>query len=186
LILLVFLRSWFTVAYSLRIIYLALWVTPNFKFLPFFNIKQIFAIHKSVIFSSIACIFVGRGLSWLFSFETKFFIPKLLSLEINFICFFIIFGVITFFLVNKIKPSFFLLHITYLTPILQKLPESFFSFSKKLYHFSDLAWLEKSSYFEVSNQSIRSSVFLYKILREKPLIKQILIICFFLLLLIWL
>jgi hypothetical protein len=96
-----------------------------------------------------------------------------------FICFFIFFGSITFFIILKLAPSFSLLHIIYLTPIVQKLPQPFFSFSKKLFFFSDLAWLEKFSFLELSQSSNKSSFILYKVIREKPLIKQIIIVCLF-------
>lgn len=180
LVIIVFARSWLTVAYSLRMMFLRIWQTSNFKFIPFFRFKNIIHINKSVVYSTLACIFAGRRFAWLFSFETKFFIPKLLSIEINFICSFIFLGTLAFFFLTKQTPLFSIFHIVYLTPLLQKFPEPFFLISKKLFNFSDLGWLEKISFLEITSTSIRSSSVFFKIIRNRPLIKQIFIICFFL------
>lgn len=172
-VLIVFVRSWLTVAYTLRIIFLRRWQTPNFKFFPFFNFKNLTPIYKAVSFSAVASIFAGRALSWLFSFETKFFIPSLLSREIIFICLFIFFGVRTFIVFSNLKPIKSLLYLFYLTPILQKSPERVIKFSKKLYNYSDLAWLEKVSYRELTLNPINFSSVIYSLIRNKVLIKQI-------------
>lgn len=75
------------------------------------------------------------------------------------------------------------LHMFFLTPILQKSPEPIFKFSKTLYHFSDLAWLEKVSYAELKALSFGSSSLSYLVIKNIPLIKQLVRICFVLVLL---
>ncbi len=173
LVIIVFLSSWLTVAYSVRIMYLSSWQRPNFKFSINFRFKEILPIYKAVLISATISIFGGAALSWLFAFETKFFIPRVLSREMSFICSFILLGSVTFFLFSKIKPQAAFLHLFFLTPILQKLPEICFPVSKKLFHFSDLAWLEKVSFLELSSSSINLSGSFYHLFKNSPLIKQL-------------
>lgn len=183
LVIVVFLRSWLTVAYSIRIMYLRNWQRTNFNFTINFNFKEIFPIYKAVLFSAIISILAGASLSWLFRFETKSIIPTILSREITFICSFILIGILTFIIFSNIPRIKIFLHIFFLTPILQKSPEPIFNFSKTLYHFSDLAWLEKISYTELKITSFGFSSLSYLVIKNIPLIKQLVRICFVLVLL---
>lgn len=183
LVIVVFLRSWLTVAYSIRIMYLRNWQRTNFNFTINFNFKEIFPIYKAVLFSAIISILAGASLSWLFRFETKSIIPTILSREITFICSFILIGILTFIIFSNFPRIKIFLHIFFLTPILQKSPEPIFNFSKTLYHFSDLAWLEKISYTELKITSFGFSSLSYLVIKNIPLIKQLVRICFVLVLL---
>jgi hypothetical protein len=104
------------------------------------------------------------------------------STEIYFICMFIVFGVLTFFFFSKIKPIKSLFFIFYLTPIFQGTAGPAFYFSKKVYHFSDQAWLENFTYSEIFYNTSKSSVILREVIKNKPLIKQITIVITLLLL----
>ncbi len=181
LVLVIFLSSWLTVAYSIRIIYLRLWHSPNVKLVPIFNFKESFLLNKAVIYSSIGSIIAGRALSWLFFFESKSYIPLISSTEIYFICSFIVAGRITFWIFLNLKPIKSLFYILYLTPIFQSFSKPSFYLSKKLYHFSDIGWLETLTYSEFYNNSIKTSVIFYKLLKEKPLIKHLTILTILLL-----
>jgi len=161
---------------SLRIMYLRLWQASNLKITPFFPRKNLFLLNKSVFYSATASIIIGRILSWLFFNESKTLFPFLLSSEIFFICMFIFFGIFTFIITLNIKSAKPLLIIIFLTPIFQYSPEPVFLFSKKLTSFSEIAWLEKLTYYEVVNNVIKSSFFSYKIIRKTSLIKQIIVI----------
>jgi len=183
LIIVVFLRSWLTVAYSVRIIYLSSWQRANFNFSINFNFKEILSIYKAVLFSAFISIIAGARLSWLFGFETKGIIPTILSSEITFICSFIFIGSLTFLIFSNLPRIKIFLHMFFLTPILQKSPEPVLKFSKKLYHFSDLAWLEKVSYAELRTLSFGISSLSYLVIKNIPLIKQLVRICFVLILL---
>jgi len=177
LVIIVFLSSWLTVAYSIRIMYLRRWQRANFNFSINFNFKEILPIYKAVLFSARISIIGGARLSWLFRFERKAIIPSILSREINFICSFILLGSLTFVFFSNLPRVKMFLHIFFLTPLLQKSPERVFNFSKTLYHFSDLAWLEKVSYAELRNISLRSSTLSYIVVKNTPLIKQLIRIC---------
>lgn len=181
-VIVIFIRSWLTVAYSIRIMYLGLWQSSNVNLVPIFETKELKLINKSVFYSSLGSVFAGRILSWLFFFESKSFIPMLSSTEIYFICMFIVFGVLTFFFFSKIKPIKSLFFIFYLTPIFQGTAGPAFYFSKKVYHFSDQAWLENFTYSEIFYNTSKSSVILREVIKNKPLIKQITIVITLLLL----
>lgn len=183
LVFVVFLSSWLTVAYSIRIIYLRRWQTPNFIFSINFNFKEMLPIYKAVLFSALISIIGGSCLSWLFRLERKAIIPTILSREMSFICSFIIIGRLTFIIFLKIRRVKMFLHMFFLTPLLQKSPELAFSFSKTLYQFSDLAWLEKISYLEIKNVSSRCSSLSYLLIKNTPLIKQLIRVCAMLILL---
>ena len=183
LVVIVFLRSWLTVAYSVRIIYLSRWQRTNFNFSMNFNFKEILPIYKAVLFSASISILAGARLSWLFRFETKAIIPTVLSREMTFICSFILMGSLTFVIFSNLPRVKMFLHMFFLTPIFQKSPEPIFKFSKTLYHFSDLAWLEKVSYVELKALSFGSSSLSYLVIKNIPLIKQLVRICFVLVLL---
>lgn len=176
LIIVVFFRSWLTVAYSIRMIYLRLWQTPNLKITPFFSRKSLLLLNKSVVYSALGSIILGRILSWFFFNEAKGFFPFLISSEMFFICTFIILGIFTFIMSLNFKASKPLLIIIFLTPIFQYSTEPVFLFTKKLVCFSEIAWLEKFTYYETVSASIKSSFFLYKIVRKSALIKQIIVI----------
>jgi hypothetical protein len=172
-VIVIFIRSWLTVAYSVRIMYLRLWQTSNVSFTPIFRTLELKLINKSVFYSSLGSVFAGRILSWLFFFESKSFIPILSSTEIYFICLFIVFGILTFIFFSNIKPIKSLFFMFYLTPIFQGTVEPVFNFSKKVYHFSDQAWLENFTYSEIFYNTSKSSVILRQVIKNKPLIKQI-------------
>lgn len=172
-VIVIFISSWLTVAYSIRIIFLRLWQSSNVSLVPVFGSKELKLINKSVFYSSLASVFAGRILSWLFFFEAKSFIPLLSSTEIYFICSFIIFGTLTFIIFNSFKPVKPLLSIFYLTPIFQGTVGPLFNFSKKVYHFSDQAWLENFTYSEIFYRTSKSSIMLNQVIKNKPLIKQI-------------
>jgi NADH:ubiquinone oxidoreductase subunit 5 (subunit L)/multisubunit Na+/H+ antiporter MnhA subunit len=176
LVLVIFFSSWLTVAYSIRIIYLRLWHSPNVKLVPIFDLKESFLLNKAVSYSSIGSIIAGRALSWLFFFESKTYIPLISSTEIYFICSFICAGRITFWIFLNLKPVKSLFYILYLTPIFQNFPGPSFSFSKKLFHFSDIGWLETLTYSEIYRNSMKTSVVFSKLLKEKPLIKHLTIL----------
>lgn len=180
LVMVVFLSSWLTVAYSIRIIYLRLWHSPNVKLVPIFDIKEVFLLNKAVSFSSLGSIIGGRILSWLFFFEAKTYIPLVSSREIYFICSFILIGRITFWGLLNSKPIKSLFYILYLTPIFQSFSAPTFRFSKNLYHFSDKGWLENITYSEFYNNSIKLSILFYKLIKEKPLIKHLIALIIFL------
>jgi hypothetical protein len=59
-----------------------------------------------------------------------------------------------------------------------------FSFSKIVYHFSDLAWLEKISYLEPKTFSLNASGLFYSSMKNSPLVKQLIVISIVLVLLI--
>ena len=181
LVLVIFFSSWLTVAYSIRIIYLRLWHSPNVKLVPIFDLKESFLLNKAVSYSSIGSIIAGRALSWLFFFESKTYIPLISSTEIYFICSFICAGRITFWIFLNLKPVKSLFYILYLTPIFQNFPGPSFSFSKKLFHFSDIGWLETLTYSEIYRNSMKTSVVFSKLLKEKPLIKHLTILTILLL-----
>lgn len=186
LALLVFFRSWLTVAYSLRIMFLRRWQSPNFKFFPFSRFNEISWIYKAVCSSRLASIIAGAILSALLCLGPKFFLPGVSQGEIGFICLFIVGGICIFIIFSSLKPIYSIFHLFYLTPVLQKLPESSFHFSKKLTHYSDLAWLEKVSYGEVSYRPIEFSSVLYLLIKNKTLIIQFLAFITLFILIIWL
>lgn len=186
LVTVIFVSSWLTVAYSIRIIYLRLWQSPNVKLVPNFNIKRIYLLNKAVFFSSVGSIVRGRSLSWLFFFESKTYLPLVSLTEMYFIGLFIFIGSITFLFFSSLKPIKSLFYILYLTPIFQRFSAPTISFSKNLYQFSDLGWLENLTYTEFYKNSIKTSVVLSQLLKNKSLVKHlsaliiilIIIICF--------
>jgi NADH-ubiquinone oxidoreductase chain 5 len=63
LIIMVFLSSWLTVAYSVRIIYLRRWQRTNFNFVINFKFKEVLPLYKAVLFSARMSIIGGALLS---------------------------------------------------------------------------------------------------------------------------
>jgi len=182
--LLVILSSWFTVAYSIRMLFLRIWQAPNFKFFPKISNKRILLIYKSTYISAIASTCVGSLLSWIIFFEARANMPFLTTGEIKFICSFIFCGGIFFLAFLKIKPINFLLYLSYLTPLIQSSSGQTINMSKNLFYFSDLAWLEKLSYREIPHNTINFSYLFYLISKDKNFLSGLIVLILIIFLLI--